>query len=186
MGKEMLQACFLWFYCLPIADAVLFVIATSGAYLILRRWLGQRRFWRPVIVVLLFAWLAVIAVATLTDRTANASAAAPKLIPFHSYRAVLAGENREILRSNFMNVVLFYPAGLLACELLPKDRGLARRVLPVTALFALASAGIELCQYLFALGRVEANDVIHNALGALLGALVCMIRIKRKPVKSGN
>ena len=35
MGKEMLQACFLWFYCLPIADAVLLAIAMSGAYLIL-------------------------------------------------------------------------------------------------------------------------------------------------------
>lgn len=42
MGKEMLQACFLWFYCLPIADAVLLAIAMSGAYLILRSWLEQR------------------------------------------------------------------------------------------------------------------------------------------------
>ena len=174
MGKEMLQACFLWFYCLPIADAVLLAIAMSGAYLILRSWLEQRRFWRPAVVVLLLAWLAVIAMAT------------PELLPFHSYRAVIAGENKEILRSNFMNVVLFYPAGLLTCELLPKGRSLAKRVLPVVALFALVSAGIELCQYLFALGRVEADDVIHNALGALMGALVCMIRIKRKPAKSGD
>jgi glycopeptide antibiotics resistance protein len=186
MGKEMLQACFLWFYCLPIADAVLLAIAMSGAYLILRSWLEQRRFWRPAVVVLLLAWLAVIAMATLTDRTASATSAAPELLPFHSYRAVIAGENKEILRSNFMNVVLFYPAGLLTCELLPKGRSLAKRVLPVAALFALVSAGIELCQYLFALGRVEADDVIHNALGALMGALVCMIRIKRKPAKSGD
>ena len=68
----------------------------------------------------LLAWLTVIAMATLTDRTASATSAAPELLPFHSYRAVIAGENKEILRSNFMNVVLFYPAGLLTCELLPK------------------------------------------------------------------
>ena len=77
-------------------------IAMSGAYLILRSWLEQRRFWRPAVVVLLLAWLAVIAMATLTDRTASATSAAPELLPFHSYRAVIAGENKEILRSNFM------------------------------------------------------------------------------------
>ena len=62
MGKEMLQACFLWFYCLPIADAVLLAIAMSGAYLILRMWFGATALsGRPAVVVLLLAWLTVIA-----------------------------------------------------------------------------------------------------------------------------
>ena len=182
----MLQAFFLWFYCLSITDAVLLVIVVSAGYLILRQWLENKRFWRPVIALLFLAWLVVIAVATLADRTPGIIPTEPELIPFHSYRSVIAGENKEILRSNFMNVVLFCPAGLLACELLPKSWSLAKRVILVAVLFALVSAGIEICQYHFALGQAEIDDVIHNILGALIGAVVCTIRIKRKPRKGNN
>ena len=145
--------------------------------------MGDKRLWRPVIALLFLAWLAVIAVATLTDRTPGIIPAEPELIPFHSYRAVIAGENKEILRSNFMNVVLFYPAGLLACELLPKSWSQAKRIILVAVLFALVSAGIEFCQYHFALGQAEVDDVIHNALGALIGALISTIPVKWKPGK---
>ena len=177
----MLQAFFLWFYCLSITDAVLLVIVVSVGYLILRQWLGNKRFWLPVIALLFLAWLSVIAVATLTDRTPGTIPAEPELIPFHSYRAVMAGENKEILRSNFMNVVLFYPAGLFACELLPKSWSRAKRVILVAVLFALVSVGIEFCQYHFALGQAEVDDVIHNTLGTLIGALICTIHLKWKP-----
>ena len=179
----MLQAFFLWFYCLSITDAVLLVIVVSAGYLILRQWLGDKRFWRPVIALLFLTWLAVIAVATLTDRTPGLIPTKPEVIPFHSYRAVMAGENKEILRSNFMNVILFYPAGLFACELLPKSWSRAKRVILVAVLFALVSAGIEFCQYHFALGQAEVDDVIHNAMGALIGALISTIPVKWKPGK---
>ena len=179
----MLQAFFLWFYCLSITDAILLVIVVSAGYLVLRQWLGDKRLWRPVIALLFLAWLAVIAVATLTDSTPGIIPTEPEVIPFHSYRSVIAGENKEILRSNFMNVVLFYPAGLFACELLPKSWSLAKRVILVAVLFALVSAGIEFCQYHFALGQAEVDDVIHNALGALIGALISTIPVKWKPGK---
>ena len=177
----MLQAFFLWFYCLSITDAILLVIVFSAVYLFLRQWLEEKCFLGPMIALLFLAGLAVIAVVTLTDRTPGIIPAEPELIPFHSYHAVMAGENKEILRSNFMNVVLFYPAGLFACELLPKSWSLAKRVILVAALFALVSAGIEFCQYHFALGQAEVDDVIHNALGAFIGALVCTINLKWKP-----
>ena len=179
----MLQAFFLWFYCLSITDAVLLIIVVSAGYLILRQWLGDKRLWRPVIALLFLAWLAVMAVATLADRTPGLIPMEPELIPFHSYRAVMAGENKEILRSNFMNLILFYPAGLFACELLPKSWSRAKRVILVAVLFALVSAGIEFCQYHFALGQAEVDDVIHNALGALIGALISTIPVKWKPGK---
>ena len=179
----MLQMFFLWFYCLSITDAILLAIVASAIYLILRKWLGKKRFWQPMIALLFLAWLAVIAVATLTDRTPGLIPTEPELIPFHSYCAVIAGENKEILRSNFMNVVLFYPAGLLACELLPKNWSQAKRVILVAVLFAMVSVGIEFCQYHFALGQAEVDDVIHNSLGALIGALISTIPVKWKPVK---
>ena len=182
----MLQAVFLWFYCLSITDVVLFVIIVSAGYLILRRWLGEHRLWRPLTALLLLAWLAVIAVATLADRTPGIVPVEPELIPFHSYRTVIAGENREILRSNFMNVILFYPGGLLVCELLPRSWGRARKVILVAVLFALVSVGIEFCQYHFALGQAEVDDVIHNALGALVGALISAMPIPWTRGKPGN
>jgi len=174
----MLHSIFLWFYCLPIADAALFTILLSIAYCILRRWLGEKRFWRPTLVLFLLAWLGVIAIATLADRAPNSVPLEPQLIPFHSYRAVLAGANRELLRSNFMNTILFYPAGLLACESMPSRWCRVKRVCLSALLLALVSVGIELFQYLYALGQAEVDDVLHNGLGALLGALVSAIRIK--------
>ena len=177
----MLQSIFLWYYCLSISDAVLLIAVFSAGYLILRRFLGAKKLWRPVILLLFLAWLGVIAVATLTDRSPGTVPVQPQLIPFHSYRAVLAGENRELLRSNFMNVMLFFPAGLLGCELLPKDWHRGKRAVLVTVLFALISVGIEFCQYTFALGQPEIDDVLHNTLGALAGAIVCGIRIPGKP-----
>lgn len=173
----MLQKFFLWFYCLSILHTVLLVFTITAIYLLLYRRYKEKQFFRLVIFVSLLLWVAVITIATLTDRTSAELSVAPQLIPFHSYRAVVAGENKEILRSNFMNVVLFYPAGLLAYELLPKTWKGYRKILLVTLVFAMFSVGIEVCQYCFALGQAEVDDVIHNTLGALIGAAVCTIHI---------
>lgn len=155
------------------------VVVVSAVYLILHQWLGEKHFWKPAIVLLFLVWLAVIAVATLTDRAPDIISAEPELILFHSYRAVMVGGNKEILRSNFMNVVLFYPTGLFACELLPKKWSRVKRRTLVALLFALVSVGIEFCQYHFALGQAEIDDVIHNGLGAFLGGVVCELLPRR-------
>lgn len=175
----MLQTWFLWFYCLSIPAAVLLLLLVTGAYLMVRRWCGSLRLWRAGIALVLLAWLAVIAAATLAERTPGSFSLSPELLPFHSYRAVLAGESRELLRSNFMNVVLFYPAGLLGCELLPGGWSRKRRVFAVTGLCILLSLGIEYSQYLFTLGQAEIDDVIHNGLGAFLGGAICEILPRR-------
>jgi glycopeptide antibiotics resistance protein len=65
-----------------------------------------------------------------------------------------------------MNVLLFYPGGVLAGSLWRRWR-----VLPMAAVFLLLSVAIELCQYAFAIGTTETDDVIHNTLGAFLGLL---------------
>lgn len=177
----MLQSFFLWFYCLNLAYSVLLVLACIAAYLLLRRLYGRKRFWRPVITAFFLIWLLVIATATLSGRSPSMDTAAPQLLPFHSYRKVLAGGSREILRSNLMNVLLFYPAGLLGCELLQNTRPRSACVHLSTILGALCSMAIELCQYFFALGQFEADDVLHNTLGVLFGALVSLIALKRVP-----
>ena len=91
-----------WFYCLPIWNILCLLLILSALSLCLRRRLEKRRFWRPAIALLLLTWLAVIVSATLAGRSGIFFRPAPELIPFHSYRAVMAGENPELLRSNFM------------------------------------------------------------------------------------
>lgn len=174
------QVILTWFYCLPIIDVVLLMVVVSIMYLVFRQDLGTKLFWRLVIGLLFFAWVGVIVVATLTDRTPGTIPAEPQLLPFHSYCAVLEGENKEILRSNFMNILLFYPAGLLLFELLPKSWNRLKCFFFDVGMLAAMSVVIEFCQYRFALGIAETDDIIHNTAGALMGAIVCCFQIKRR------
>lgn len=165
---------FLWFYCLPISDAVLLIILATVLFLLLREKLGNTPYWKFGIPILFVCWVTVILFGTLGQRAEGSNLSEPILTPFYSYYTALSGGTREIYRTNFMNVVLFYPAGLLGCEALPKQR---RRIWLVTCVFGLLSGGIEFAQYHFGMGLSEVDDVIHNTLGALLGSIACDISI---------
>lgn len=164
---------FLWFYCLPIPSAVLLLAMTTAAFWYLREKFSNTRRWKVGIPILFICWIAVILLGTLGQRTTDGNAAAPILTPFHSYYLALTGGNVEIYRTNFMNAVLFYPAGLLGCGLLPQRWRKIYKVLLLTIPFALLSIWIEYTQYRFGLGLTETDDVIHNTLGTLLGVLAC-------------
>ena len=166
----MLQTFFLWFYCLPIAYVVLLMTGFGVLYHLLRKYLPKTHLRKPGGMVLLFFSILVIVCATLTDRTPGAITE-PRLKPFYSLLMAAAGE-KEFLRESFMNIVLFYPTGLLACGLLPERWNRAGKVFLVVLLSACLSAGIEFSQFQFALGRAEVDDVIHNTLGAFIGAMV--------------
>ncbi len=117
---------------------------------------------------------------TLHGRSPDGVEHAPILTLFHTYRALLAGGNREILRMNFMNIILAYPAGLFLCEVLPKKwNGILRLVLS-TLLLGTLCAGVEYCQYALSLGTAEIDDVFHNTLGAFTGAVVCLYPWRKK------
>ena len=119
-------------------------------------------------MAMLTAVLAAVVYITVGQRSGSGGYGV-YLVPFHSFREVAAGGSRELYRSNFMNVLLFYPAGLLAVALLPERwPGWLRLAVTVLCL-TLLSGGIEYVQYRFAMGRCEIDDVIHNGLGALLG-----------------
>ncbi len=179
-----LDSVFLWVYCMRYSTVLFLLLAATLLFLVLKQTVKTERVLRTVTVLALLFWFFAVCWNTRAGRESILDNSNSSLIPFHSYYVVFTGGERELLRCNFMNVVLFYPAGLLACELLPKSWSRAKRVILVAMLFALISAGIEFCQYHFALGQAEADDVIHNTLGGLIGALVCTIRIKWKPWKS--
>ena len=88
------------------------------------------------------------------------------LLPFHSYVEICKGEWRPLLE-NIGNVVLFIPLGVaLKCGGM-KD---------VKKAGFFASLLIEVLQFTFALGTFECDDLIHNTLGAVIGAW-CVGRI---------
>lgn len=82
------------------------------------------------------------------------------LLPFHSYVEIWKGEWRPLLE-NIGNIALFIPLGVaLKCGGM-KD---------VKKAGFLASLLIEILQFTFALGTFECDDLIHNTLGAVIGA----------------
>ena len=174
----MLHTLLRWFYCLPIPQALILLLFFSFLFLFLRQKQGKKRFWRLGIFIFTLVWLLFIAAVTLMSRSLSERPMAPELIPFHSYFLAFTGGNRELLRSNFMNVALFYPAGLVICELLPGEWRGRKKLFFIGVLFLSLSAGIEFCQFCFALGQAETDDVIHNVFGAITGALVCAIDFK--------
>lgn len=148
--------------------AVLLLLGTVALALLLDRF-ENCRWLRPGVVCAGLLWAAVVLFATVC-RQPDAEMPVPSLIPFHSYREAARLGKTELYRSNFMNVILFYPGGaLLGCLLTEKRPA----VLSAGAIFLLAcfSVGIEVCQYSCALGNPEIDDVIHNTLGVLLGWL---------------
>ena len=82
------------------------------------------------------------------------------LLPFHSYVEIWKGEWRPLLE-NIGNIALFIPLGVaLKCG----------GVKDVKKAGFLASLLIEVLQFTFALGTFECDDLIHNTLGAVIGA----------------
>ena len=81
-------------------------------------------------------------------------------MPLHSYVEIWKG-NRQFLLENIGNVVLFIPLGFAL-----KWSGVRN----VKKAGFLASLIIEVLQLTFALGTFECDDLIHNTLGAVIGA----------------
>lgn len=88
------------------------------------------------------------------------------LLPFHSYVEILKG-NRQFLLENIGNVALFIPLGVALKWSGVKD---------VKKAGFLASLIMEVLQLTFALGIFECDDLIHNTLGAVIGAW-CVAKI---------
>lgn len=170
-----INSIFLQIYCMSFPEIALLLVALTVAYFTLKHLLDGKKSWRIAMFVLLLAWFLATVWNTLISRAHVSDFSSSSFIPFYSYYVVFTGGEKELLRENFMNIILFYPAGLLACELLPKSWNRVKRIVLVVCLFALMSLGIEFFQFRFALGQAEVDDIIHNTLGALIGAFICQL-----------
>ena len=162
---------FHWIYCMNPVLLILLLAGFTVVFAFVYHRNPHRKYCKPVIGLLLLIAITVILAATLLNRTERGEGLAPSWIPFASYIKVMQGENPELLRSCFMNVALFYPAGLLEAVLLPRKWHPIWRILLTGLIFMLMSTGIEYAQHIFVLGQPEVDDIIHNALGAVIGGV---------------
>ena len=165
---DFIMSFFKWFYCLDIPVVIALAVAVTLVFLILKERFRESRFWTPAACCLMAVWLIVVVYITVVRRESSAEQDSA-WIPLYSYRLAFSGVNWELLRSNLMNVMLFYPAGLLAGSVLPN--GKKRLAWILLAAFCALSLCIELSQYFFHLGLAETDDVLHNTLGAFLGVM---------------
>lgn len=168
-----MTALFHWIYCLPVFQVILLTAAVTVCFRMLHRRYWSHSGWRWLCAGLLALWLLAVLTLTLFCRSSGNATALAYPIPFSSYLRCFREDKPELLRSNFMNLLLFYPGGLLLASFLPRHWNRVRLLLVTVAVAFLLSLAIELSQYRWALGQLEADDVLHNTLGALLGAALC-------------
>lgn len=162
-------------YGLPLGFITQSFLILSFIFLLAHQRFRHSRWFRLGIWMSLAVWVSGTLWITIFSRSPG-SEHLPELIPFHSYRKLLRTGVSEILRTNFMNVALFYPAGLLTASLFPQKWTCLRKIWSTAILFAMFSGVIEYVQFFYALGEPEMDDVIHNTIGALLGTLPLTIK----------
>ena len=148
--------------------------------------LSSKRSWVNLLAqsALLILSIYMIVYTTLLARTPGGSRSTEYRMPFALVRAAVS-ENREIFRSLFLNVLLFEPMGAALVHLLPEKQPLGVRILIAAFIGLAASLAIEYCQFRFSVGNAEADDVICNTLGALVGALSCLFPKRNTEAKNG-
>ena len=119
---------------------------------------------------MLLTWFIMMCYITLFSREEGNSGVA--LIPFHQLRQVLNGGTREILRSSWMNILLFVPGGLLLSVFQPIRWPLWVKITFTIMVLTTVSMGIEYLQWCFQLGYAEIDDVLCNSCGACLGLFI--------------
>ena len=176
-----MQKLYVEIYRLPIGVTVALVAGLSVIWYCLCRWYRGSAQWKQTLAKLgaaagLFLWLAVVLHMTIFSRSSGTQEAHGEL--FYQLKMYFNGGPKELLRTLWMNVLLFVPGGLLLAALWP-DKWPRWVSIPLTVLALLAlSVGVETMQYRYGLGCAEADDVLCNTLGAMLGAGIHAISLQ--------
>ena len=157
-----------WIYCQNPKRLAEYAVCAALVFGTLCRRFKEWRWLRHCLRAMLVCWLSAVLWITVFSRFPGGSYDAYWL-PFHSYQYFLLAEFPEAFRSAFMNVLLFYPAGLLWAALSAAEQSRRKRMIRMALLVGLFSLSVELTQYFFQLGTAETDDVLHNTLGAVCG-----------------
>lgn len=131
-----------------------------------------KKWYNYIIAAFLVLYVIFIFYITLFSRLNTESADDYSLIPFHSYFLAAHGM-KEMIRESILNILFFYPFGLLFGSLnVDKINSKRWMIIPISCALSFI---IELSQYVFKLGYAEVDDVIHNTLGCAIGLLMCIL-----------
>lgn len=154
-------------YTLPLSYTVVLLLLAAVIFRIAANRIRVPFLFRGACLLMFFAWIYVVLDITLFSRSVGKHDVFP--IPFNQLVRYLSGENDELLRSFWMNVLMFVPCGFFLPKLIPNS--VSRKMcLILTIGFAVGlSVIVEAEQWYRLLGEAETDDVIANTLGALLG-----------------
>ena len=124
--------------------------------------------------ILLAVSVLLILFATVLFRVPNPQK--PQLELFWSYKAWFAG-NASLGREIVLNILLFVPFGFSMALITKKNW-----VVIVAAL--VLTVATEIIQLTFDLGLFEWDDIINNALGAVIGVGLARLFVKTKKQRS--
>lgn len=92
-----------------------------------------------------------------------------ELIPFWSYKAILAGRI-DLFVEIVLNILVFVPIGFLISFLSHHLKWWA-----VLLIGWAISLSIELLQFIYCRGSLEIDDVFHNTLGCVIGIMMVTV-----------
>lgn len=132
--------------------------------LLLRR--GRLRPVQSAAILALELFLGIVFASTVFTR--NISPRHLELVPFWSWKEALLSHNWPLFLQIILNCILLIPMGML----LPAVAD--RYVRPSRAFIAgfMVSAVIEVSQLIWCRGWFEWDDMIHNALGCMVGCML--------------
>ena len=111
-------------------------------------------------------FLGIVFASTVFTRTG--SVRQYELVPFWSWRDIIRYHDRQLLKENFLNCILLFPAGAL----LPLIMNHKVKWQHALAFGVLVSAVIETSQLITMRGLFEWDDMIHNGIGCMAGSIL--------------
>ena len=164
---------FSFFFSLPLR-LWLFGLGTAGAIFLFLVWQKARRKEElrarnlvPLAALLLY--LVLVFIITTIARKPH-PVRMHNFLFLHTVKEALSGSWYAV-KLIFFNQVLLFPLGLLTPLILEYRCGFK----DILFLSFLVSFSIECTQYIFRLGLMEGDDLIHNCLGALFGYVLALV-----------
>lgn len=149
-----------------ILFAAFLVFLVVGKVGLIKKWDAEKIFRRQAIG-LYFIYIFTIVTVTVLARVPRNDDLPDVFIPFYDIYFIAKNGYpwyyQNLILLNIVNVLLFIPYGVLACEVTRK-----KALVPLLTGLAV-SLVIELAQMLTDRGIFDINDIMYNALGTLAG-----------------
>jgi len=162
-----------YMYSWDYVTLAIMIFVISLGFLLMKHFMKRnKKTFQIIAITAFFVYLAMVIYSAILNRDIDSASFGVSIIPFRSYKMIAEG-NKDKIREVIMNVAFFYPIGFLYC--LIDTKKINYKKWPIIPMSAALSLLIELVQFVFKLGFVETDDIIHNTLGCVLGILGYML-----------